>query len=103
VNIQYKFRLPQGPRAQPKFPRDIERFEHGIDGDSITVANNVRERDGLTAYDDQLDFGVWYAEALDQVLNRARDEERFFECRESLALGKMVVQFGIEAEAGVAW
>jgi hypothetical protein len=45
---------------------DFQRFEHRINSDAIAIADPVKEVDRMTVRDDQVDFGMRNAEALDQ-------------------------------------
>ena len=103
VHVQYESGLAQSLAAYFQLRCHVERFEHGIDGDSIAVADYMGERNGLAVYDDQLDLGVRDAEAFDHVFNRAGGEKRLLDGFVAPVTGKMVVEFRIKAEVGAGW
>ena len=76
VDVDDEARIPQrrGPEAPDR--TDVERFEHGIDGEAIAVAGAVREPDRLTVDDDEIDLGVRDAGRFDDVLHRLVAAER---------------------------
>src|SRR5439155_24041450 len=92
LRIGDESRAPQRFDSDLQHPRDVERLEHWIHADAVTLLHDIGEVDGLAIREDQLDLGMWYAERLDRMLHRRATGAHASEVAFSSSTRKKVVE-----------
>lgn len=100
MDIADELRVPQRSWTQPRNRSNIQRFEHGINGDAIAGLQAVVEANRPAIHEDQVDFRVRHTHRLDRILHRWRTAKRMQEGLLATFLGQEVVQLLVETKLG---
>ena len=75
MHIGYKSRPSQRPWPQPVQGSNVKPLEHRIHGHAFASPQALRRPHGPSVDEDQIDFGMGYAEGFNDVLDCRRTRE----------------------------
>src|SRR4029450_8930099 len=79
MTVEYEAHRRRRVDSNPAEARDLNRVKHGIHRDLVIVAHAMREICRQSIHHDHVDFGMWDAERLDDVLHGRGTAERVCE------------------------
>ena len=68
-DVEHETRIAQRRRPDAQRRSDVERFEDRVNGDAVSIRDDIRESDRHAIHHNQLDFRVGNAAALDEILS----------------------------------
>jgi hypothetical protein len=102
VDIDDEADIAQRAGTQAVDGPDVQRLEHRVDGDAVADGGAMREADGHTVHEDEVDLGVGNAGRLDDVLHRLVGPERPPHDHSPMLRRHEVVELGIDPNVDMA-